>query len=54
MRRLLVERLTAGIASLHDLTPAERLHRVVIDPRAATNVNTPADLRGAELPVELQ
>ncbi len=51
LRRRLTERLAAGVASLHDLTPTEHLHRVVTERRAAANVNTLNDWRAADLPV---
>ena len=51
LRRRLAERVEAGLASLHDLTPTERLLRVVIDRRAAANVNTLDVWRAADLPL---
>ena len=51
LRRRLAERLAAGVASLHDLTPTAHLLRVVIDWRAAANVNTLTDWRAADLPL---
>ena len=54
LRRRLAERLAAGVASLHDLTPAAHVHRVVIERRAATNVNTQNDWRAADLRLRSQ
>ena len=51
LRQRLTARLAAGVASLHDLTPAAHLHRVVIARRAAVNVNTLGDWRAADLPL---